>query len=588
MLKFGSRGMDGNADSRLLTAAQYAKGINVMLHQQCVGTRQAIKVHELAGADISDLNFQGACFYNPGRGQSFQGFGADFASIAVAAGGRTFMILPKNGKFEVGEITQGLQRDPDWHQCVLFQAENYLIAQQPSGNTWIYDGKGNARWSHGLDIVDKEASELANGASAGAYVFNRVHQVVNGRQILVGDVIHKSSGSTAINVLGTTEQVYWNTGSFFAPPSEWDEVVAIEPIISSGNVNMAESVACHSPNGVMTIATNKAPRSEWANSDMIRFLVIGAGAMGPNAVANLMEGDQIFRSRHGIQSLRLIASTNGQIGNPVRQMGEEVNVWLSADSESFLRYASIAKLEKQRRLYCTVSPMVVGRRWKHRGIVSMNLLPSGTRDITPAWESLITLPDEAKYPVMMVTGEFDRVQRAFCFCYGTDDKLRLIEFLPARGSDTGEACAQSRIPATVITGAATGDFPLFKKTFESVGVKFSHIRGRLDWKVWFRTSENENWQVLTTDGGATFVSCDGSKPFLNYHPGQAGTVYAIPIMSQVASWLQLKVSWLGDANLDGVWMDYKTFDPNADTSSFDKICQAIPVENCDGDFAHKL
>jgi hypothetical protein len=588
MLKFGSRGMNGDADPRLLSPEQYAKGINVQLHGQCVGTRYGIKVHDISGDGLEELNFQGACFYNPGRGQSYQGFGADVASIAVAAGGRTYKIRPSAGKFHVNEITYGLQRDADWHQCNLFQAENYLIAQQPTGNTWIYDGKGSARWSSGLNVTDKEASELANGSSAGAYIFNRVHQVVNGRMILVGDIIHKSSGSTASNIIRTTEQSYWNTGSFFAPPSEWDDVVAIEPIMNAGGSDVESIAACHSPSGVMALLTNKAPRSSWASSSMTRHLVLGAGAMGPNAVTNLMEGDQIFRSRHGIQSIKLIASTNNQIGSPMRQIGEEVNKWLSQDSEPLLRYASVEKEEKQRRIYCTVAPLVVGKRWMHRGLISMNLLPSGTRDIVPAWEALITLPDEAKFPIQLVSGQFEGSQRTFCFCYGTDNKLRLIEFTPQRVDDIGLDCLQAPIPSTVITGAFTGGFPFFNKTFNAIGVKFSNIIGKLEWKISYRTEKNMNWRPLVSEGVATFASCSKDEPFTTFHPGEVGKRYAVPDSDNKAAWIQAKVSWVGIANVEGPWVDYNPVDPLANTSDFDDRCSSIPVENCDGDFTHSV
>lgn len=586
ILQFGNRGMNGNADPRLIGAEQYSKGVNVALRRQCSSTRHRIKVHELTGVDISSLNVQGACFYNPSRGQSYRGFGGDFSCIALAAGGRKFLIIPGDS-FKIGEITDSKPQDENWMTCGLFQAENYLIAQQPSDNTWIYNGKGDARWSAGLSVTDKEASEISNGASAGAYVFNRIHQVVNGRAILVGDIIHKSDYSNASNILRDTEQVYWATGSQFSPPSEWDEITALSPIMQLGGSNEFSLLAAHSPSGVMSLATSTYPRSNWANTKMTGFLSIGAGAMGQNCVLNMMEGDQIFRSRNGIQSLKLIKSQSGELGAPIRQLGEEVNEYLSSDSEPLLRYCSMAKDEKARRIYCTTAPMMDGNRWMHRGILAMNLLPSATRDLTPAWEGLITLPDEVKYPAMMVTGDFDRSRRTFCFCYGTDGKLRLAELTAEEGPDM-IGCVPSPVPSKVITRAFTGDYPLFKKTFAAIGVRFSGIAGKLEWKVEFRTDASPNWSTLTDDSGATFAKCDSSKPFLDFKPGTAGTRYAIPADKNLAAWLQVKVSWVGSAIMDGVWVDYKTFDPNADSTEFDGVCQSIQAESCDGDFSHSL
>ena len=586
ILQFGKRGVNGDADSRLLGADQYSRGINVSLHRQCVGTRHRIRVHELSGSDISDLNLQGACFYNPSRGQSYHGFGGDFCSIAVAAGGRKFLILPGNG-FEVGEITDSRPQNERWMTCGLFQAENYLIAQQPSDDTWIYNGKGDARWSAGLSSIDKESSEISNAASAGAYVFNRIHQVVNGRQILVGDIIYKSDISNASNIIRFTEQIYWATGSQFSPPSEWDEITALTPIMMLGNSNEFSLMAAHSPSGVMSIATSTYPRSNWANTKMTGFLSIGAGAMGQNCIINMMEGDQIFRSRNGIQSLKLIKSQGGELGAPIRQIGAEVNEYLASDSEELLKYCSMEKDEKGRRIFCTTAPMLDSGKWMHRGILSMNLLPSATQDISPAWEGLNTFPDKVKYPAMMVAGDFDRTRRLFCFCYGTDGKLRLAEITTEDGPDV-VGCEPSTIPSTVITRAFTGDFPLFKKTFAAIGVRFSGIKGALRWKVEYRTDQYPNWNTVTDDGGAVFVGCDGSKPFQNFKPGTAGTRYAIPMDKNLAAWVEVKVSWDGVAILDGVWVDYKTFDPGADSTDFDQVCQSIPAESCDGDFSHSL
>ena len=576
--------MNSSVDPRKLTPAQYAKGINVSLSDEVVGTRFAIKIHPLRGDVFPDLNIQGACYYNPSRGIAASSFGPNFSSIAVSAGGRTFLILPSED-FRVSEITGGIKRNSEYPICSMIQAENYLIVSQPTDNTLIFDGQGETRWSNGINDSDRDNSELANTANAAIYAHGRIHQVVAGRKIFVSDIIHQTEGSNAENILKTTDQVYWATGGWFAPPSDWDAVVAAAILPTQNTAHGHGEVMFHSPSGIMSLRSNVFPRSSWADTEMIRHAVLGSGAMGPYAVLPISSGDQIFRSLHGLQSLRSVASQGQSLGGPVRSLAEEVDIWMAHDYVPFLKYASLAKLDRERKIFCTTSPVMNGSKWWHRGILSLHLLPDPTSDIRPSWEGMITFPPAGKYPVIMVDGDFDGIQRLFVLCYDSDGKVALAEILSETGNDM-IGCTPSRIPCSVVTGQFTAGSPLTNKSFNSVTPIFSDVRGSLDWKIRVRTDRYPNWVDLTSDSKICAIAFDATKPLAAFHPASINETYSIPDELVKAKWIQVQVSWMGVATLDGVRVDFDTFDPSLDQSEFSDKCYIEEVTTCDGDFSY--
>ena len=585
MLIFGGSGMDSSVDPRKLSPEQYAKGINVSLTKKVIGTRFAIRVHELTGDDVSDLNFQGACFYNPSRGQSATAQGSDFSSIAFSAGGRTFIVIPSEN-FRVSDITGKCVRNASHPIASLFQAENYLIVQQPTNNTLIYDGEGKSRWSDGINDTNRDASELCNAAGAGVYAHGRIHQVVAGRRIFVGDIIHQSNGTNAENVLGMTDQVYWASGAWFAPPSDWDEIVAAA-VLPTQNTNHGHGeVMFHSPSGVLSLRTNVYPRTSWLDQEMVKHAIIGAGAMGPYALAAIIDGDQIFRSRFGIQSLRSAATQGRSFGGPIRSLGSEVDVWLGRDDLRLLRYCSMAKLDRQNKLFCTTSPVESGVRWYHRGLVSLHLLPSQTQDSGSAWEGLITFPEEAAYPILMVNGNFGHEQRLFVFCYGKDGKLRLAEIMGEEGNDM-VGCQERSIPCRIITGQFHAQSPTTRKDFNSMTPVFSNVRGDFRWGVFTRTDLHPEWVQIGGGEAEVADSCQ-RDPFSAWHGASINDTHAIPATNRVGRWVQAMVAWSGVADLDGLRVDYTTFDSELDKSKFGKACITEPHVICDGDFDHQL
>lgn len=591
LLVLGGGGMNGDADPRLLTALQYAKGINVTVKRGRITTRNRVVVHPVIGDSIEDHDFQGACYYNPSRGQSFQGFGPDFSSLAISASGRTFLASPvarSKNAFRVADITGNLPRDRGWNQCHMFQAENYLIVAQANSDTWIYPGNAEPFFSPGMNFKDKEKSRLPNACTVGLYAHNRIHLVHDGRKLLVGDIIHKKNATNAENILETTEQSYWATGSWFSPPSDWDELTCCFVLpLQNTNHGQAE-VMVGSPSGIMSVNTQLYPRSSWSDTQMIRHALVGTGPMGPYAALPITDGDVFFRSRYGIQTLRSSATQGRTLGGPITQVGQPVAQWLDADTEALLRYASLAKMERARTIKATTAPWVNGYRWGHRGVVSMNLQPSATQDLLPAWEGLDTLPDEIKYPVQLISCDFDRSERMMAICYGADDKMRIAEFTQEQGDDILEDYTPQRIPCSITTRAFTGDVPLVNKTWQACSVLFSEMRGIVTYTIDARTELHPEWRRIL-DGESGFTKCSAEDPFALFYPGSDANTAQFPNEMNSGRWVQVRVSWLGQATLDGVRLQYTAIDPNEDTINTRITCASIPnTTSEDNDFRHSL
>ncbi len=412
-LSFAAGGMNGALNSVNVPDTQYSRATNVQLINQRPTTRRGVKVLPVedvsecnAVKDFENENFQGGMFYNPAKGLSVISFAIDASRLMASVGGKRYQIIPKEiqpglSSIVIDEITGIQSGNKDFHLAWWYQAENFAIVQDGQADTWIWDGFGNPIVSNGLNTVDKEDSELANGASVGAYIHGRIVQVVNSRQVIVGDIIHKTNLSTPENILDTTEQVYWATGSFFNPPSSMGNVVAAAILPLRDTQHGHGDLMLHCEDGVFSINLNVFPRTSWVETPLVKHVLLETGARGPYAIA-LYDGDQFFRSRHGLQSLRSARGESQLLGNPLNPISEEVEVFMNRDYESFVRFTSVSEWAVQRRLFVTVDPWIRGRFRGSRGIVSLNFAPIASAETQRSWEGLLTFPEEIESPIQMV------------------------------------------------------------------------------------------------------------------------------------------------------------------------------------------
>lgn len=503
---YPSAGMNGAGLSNRLPVSQYRRATNVCIDDELPTTRPGVRIHALtnetensgAAEFVRVNNVQGAMFFNPAKGQGGLILGKDQSQIALAAGGRKYSIVVDG----VGPLTTAKVKDisgavvtSSLLQLVWWKAaENYALAQDGSSNAFIYNAAtGETTQSTGYDSTEKEKSKLPNGGTVMAHAHGRVLAVVNSRQILVGDAIHKSDQSSAVNMLGFTEQVYWATGQYFLPPSAMGNILAADILPLRNTQHGHGDVLFHCEDGVFSIDINQTPRTEWPNRQLVKHAILQAGAVGPYAVA-LRDGDQIYRTRHGITTLRSAAADSDVEGNPQTPLSEPVATLFERDVPEWLRFCSVVCWEAHRRLLVTVDPCIDGRfRW-HSGIVVRNFNPMPAERSAATWEGMWTLPPQAVGIVQLVGGMFNGRERMFAIARGEDGNNRLVEFTTDLEHDVLEDGTVRPIRCQLITRAVDFDRPFKDKEFVSGSIFLRDVRGDLTWGVWVRAHGKTKWE----------------------------------------------------------------------------------------------
>lgn len=553
---FGTKGMNSAVDPFLLGPDQVHKAVNCRLSKQAWRTRYGIRAMRLCGdADTVQTyregNTQGAIYYNPARGQGALVFGDDISSIAESSGGQMFA-LESAGKycFNVRDISGGLRSPRHVHLAWLCQAENYLFRSDDVSDTWAFDGF-DAAFSPGYIASgdSREFSKIPNRIGAMIYAFGRMHVVRSGREILVGDALHSKNLTSSINVGAFTEQTYWATGQHFSPPSQMGAIIAGAILPLQDSTHGHSELLWHAKNdGVFSLNTNISPRSAWADQALTRHVLLSTAAVGPYAVA-LSESDQYFRSSNGIQSLRSARAERDRIGSPYADLAAEVRVFMAGDLPQDLRFCSLARWQRQNRIFCTVYPVVEGRyRW-HRGFVVSNLLPGEVRaDTPPAWEGLWTLPPQWGGVSQFVAGSFEGSERIFAICWNHESKKKhVVEVDETLSSDVFADGASSRISCQIITKhlAPAGLF----KTAElaEAFLLITRVQTAIDWQVDYRVNGQRTWHKWSSGAIAEPANPDLWNQEREI-PDDTHPLGPVPKFGNVRS-VQFRIRWRGAASI---------------------------------------
>lgn len=573
LMGFVPGGCNTALDPALLENTSFARGVNVRLERQLPRTRPGARVVPLVGFDeavveaFGTLNVQGAVVFNPGKGQGTQIFGEDRARIVVASGGRKFALNVRGRGLEtvaeVEEITgEGAAQRAGVHLVWFEQAERYLIAGDGEGETWIYDEAEGGRLSAGFrqpPLGEGQVSEVPSGIRAPLYAHGRLWVVVNSREVLAGDILHGQNLTLPVDLLKFTEQGYWAEGQSFLPPSRMGNIIAAETLPLRDTAHGHGELMLHTVDGgVFSIDGNVFPRTAWANTPMVRHVLLDTGASGPYAL-DVYDGDQIFRSRYGVQTLRSARAASELLGRPNKPISEEVGRWLDADHDPYLRFASLAHWTVQERLLCTVGPQVQGAHRFHRGLVSCEFDPLDSRQAVRAWEGLWTFPPAIGCPVQLVNGLFGDEERQFMLARGEDGRYRLVELLPELAVDVLEDGSEVRILCEVVTRDHTlpGNH-LLKRALEGGEVLFSRVRGAMDYELHV-AREDGNWQPWAAGSVAANDDCGGNAGSLLAWQEQEFTVKPGAAEGLGRRW-RVSVRWRGDAVLEGVQGFFGAFD----------------------------
>lgn len=586
VIYFANGGMNAAIHPSLLNKDNVSRLTNCQLVDNLPTTRFGIRFYPQDGdtENFTKDNLQGACFYNPSLGQGSLKFGVNEDTIIVAAGGRKYQVLINDAtrSVEISEITSGLLTDAVVYMVNLFQAENYLIAQDGISDCFIWPGEGNAEFSTGYNTQNKDASKLANGATLGCYACGRIIQVVDGNRFLVGNIIFENNLTTPKDILETSEQLYFATGANFAAPTEMGDCRALAFLPLRNTLYGHLGVMCHMRSGVFSLDDSQYPRSNWENEPLTSVALLNTGAAGMYALA-LNDGDQIFRSRVGIQSLRSAAADDDLFGNPQAPVSDPVQMWFNQDLGQLIRFTSCAQWGTQGRFFSTVGQWCQSKWRGADGIVSLNFMPLGI--IQPqnwAWEGLWTLPPGHESVVQIINGIFKEQDRTFMigttrqgeYNFQTGElgfKNWVAEIDPTLTFDVLEDGTQVPISAQCISREFSGaDRTMFKEIMNAA-VSFRNVQGDLTWGVWVRADSRGNWIFYR---GSKSRQCDaptiglpcgvnvGCECIYQTQPREVVTEIGECPIKRSRAW-QFLVRWTGFAQLEYLRVSYQEGDAAA-------------------------
>ena len=148
ILTVGTRGVDMRSNPLGLTNQRLHSAVNMVFDEGVVKTRPGLFYHDLGVSG----QFQGACAYAPSYGISAESFGPSLSALVVAAAGRIFAIDTTGAEF--GCTPQEITCEGAELRCRgevnLYQAENYLIAQNTAAGTYWWTGDACMVASPGL------------------------------------------------------------------------------------------------------------------------------------------------------------------------------------------------------------------------------------------------------------------------------------------------------------------------------------------------------------------------------------------------------------------------------------------------------
>lgn len=554
-LIFPMEGMNSRANASLLPETSYARATNVTLEKGMLTTRPGIRALHTKGGGTEQFSVsgvQGAIPYNPAKGQSAIAFGNDQSSLLVAAGGRKFHVTFEGNRGQVAnveDVTTIEASDPSLHLVWLFQAENYVLAQDGASDTWIWSGGEPPFASPGYRPDDPPESRLANGATVGGYSHGRIHQVLDSRRIIISNSLHGNNQTDASDLLKMEEDGYWAGGGWFAPPSAMGNIVA-SGLLPRRNTEAGQGeLIFHCEDGVFSIDLNIFPRTAWTDTPMVNHMLLRTGARGPYALT-LYDGDQFFRSRHGIQSLRSAAAESQLLGNPLRPISGPVEDFFFADHQQYVRFCSVEQWAHEARLLVTTGLDVKGPRRYGMGALVLNFAPNPMQTQRWCWESLWTLPEGMERIAQMVSGLFNERERFFFLCHDADDNTVIAEADDRLDHDILPDGTISPISCQVMTRFDRMDAFTEGKRFMRGTLHLANIRGEVVAGVWLRTHESEQWRFW---GGGRVGKTDDCACLCGDRPGACALgLGEIPDFAAKGNKIQALIRWRGKASLEAL------------------------------------
>lgn len=462
VLKPGLKGVDGTSNPLLIAGLLKVRhAINVVFQSGELKTRPGLN-HQNLGLNGQ---FQGATTFIPSRGISAQSFADCGAQLITAVNGHIYV----NGSLNTGILCGGrkLVRATPRLECErpvenpcpgclwMYQAENWLIIQNPGQNTMWWNGDGPLISSEGMSweytgdsfVFENHKNRLVS-AGLGVYAHGRIHQSSN-RSIYVSDQVHRRGGQSTDDILLMEDQSLQDPLSV---RSSMGKMIALVLSPEMGSVSGEGLLVGYFEGGVVTYNTNIFPRltkrdgegttlvEGWETKPIVAHRLDTISAVGPNAVTALPR-DQFFRSSYNIHILSQVLGVEAINDEPVNGIADDVLPVLSADNKDLLYGCATGYWLRGHRWFATTgmwsspdhscSPFGVG-------FVVWNKVWAKTADRTPetVWEG-VWKPDDSIHGIhkFIHTGMWaDRGQYGF-LCSDEDRNIFFASIEPSLTED---------------------------------------------------------------------------------------------------------------------------------------------------------
>lgn len=578
----GTRGVDMISNPLSLGASKLRAATNVSIEQGVVRTRPSVswKNTQLTGC------FQCATNYSPSKGLSAQIFAEEKAGVAITIGGKTSVLgVSQDGCIScaAGSICATSQYGGS-DLVFSYQAENYLVLQSPTGNTFWWDGSSECPTeSPGFAECDDEDANtrrnnsfckertdyLANGAWLGVYAHGRIHQQTN-LTLQVSDIIHKRGWKFSDDILSMEEQASGNMPPL-STPSSLGRLTALEilPQIGASPHGEGDVIAYHQ-SGVVTHGTFEFPRETrvdaegkeltqgWDKKRITSLILNTVSAVGPRSVA-VTARDHFFRSAYGLHWLKSTIGSETVNDEPVNHEGHEIQPILDADDPSLLVGNSTAYWRGGNRLFSTVGHRYDANKGAlpaGRGILSYNRAASYAQNGFPVqgWEGLWTF-DPGIWGVhdFVNTGVFHRGKGFIALASDTAGALYAGEFIGVEGADYRDG-AVLPVRAGIESGFVFAGTLSSLKDMSDGRIDFKSGQHNSFLRVSVRTDQVacwKEWRTIESCGDAAMRSDALGKP---------------PEDVRSATWFQFKVEWDGDVEIFDFAVDLTSGDKKAGKS----------------------
>jgi len=449
-----------------LSRNQLAFLINGTVRGDRLRPRPGEKKIEIGEFDSGEGLFQGASFYQPPN---------DVGTLVAFISGRAW-------RFNVGadnsvdEITISGDANPSNRpQVWLYQAEQFLIAQDGQSKPFIYDG-GSARRAG--------PNEIPVG-TVGTYGMGRIWQAMpNGVTFKAGDLVYSLTGETK-DILSFTENTFLNGGGAFSVPSNAGRINAMRFVVNLDTSLGQGPLQVFTDNTIFSV---NAPvdRTVWQNLQypIQTISMLAYGAVSQNSTT-LVNGDVFYRSINGVYSFVQARRDFGTWANT--PISKEMNRVIDFDERQLLSYSSSVLFDN--RLLQTCSPFKCANGVAHRGLMPLDFdqVSAMSEKRPPAWEGLWT----GLNILQLVKGTFNNTERCFAFV-SNDGVIELWEITLNDKFDKLEG-EDKRIEWTIETGGFPFGNPFDLKRLRGGDVWITDMVGRVNMDLKFKPDGHPCW-----------------------------------------------------------------------------------------------